>query len=88
MPLLVGVVSTLLTEFSKRHPAIPLAANNATAIRSVVAILSVVGTVLTAWITGDFATLEWKDLLTTATEAAESILIATGVYKLIGLGKK
>lgn len=85
-PLLVGIVASLITEFFKRHPKVPLAPTNVVAIRSVVAVLSILGTVGTAAVNGTLADLGWEGILNQLLAAVESILVATGTYKLFSLG--
>ena len=86
--LLVGIVATLLSEFAKRHPKVPLSADNTKAVRSVVVVLSIVGTVLSGWAGGELANLDWTTLLNQAGDAVTSFAAATGIYHVFLKEKK
>lgn len=81
--VLVGGVAFLLAEWAKKHPNIPLSPDNVVAIRSVVAALSIVGTVLTALADGNLATMDWSTPVRGLVDAGSSFLVATGAYALL-----
>ena len=86
--LLIGLGATLLAEGGKRWSRIPLSPENALAIRAVVAVISVVGTVLSAWASGELANLDWKITLDQLGNAITSFATATGIYHFVLKDKK
>ena len=81
--LLIGLAASLLTEGGKKWDAVKwLTPENAVALRAAAAILSVLGTVLTAAASGDLASLDWNTVLTQVVHSGESFLVATGVYTM------
>lgn len=86
--LIVALGSSLLAEGAKRWDKIPLSPQNTLAIRAVVAVLSLAGTILTAWTTGELAALDWKVLLDQAGSAITSFVAATGIYHFVLKDKK
>lgn len=86
--LLVGIAATLLSEWAKRSSHIPLSPDNTNAVRAVVVVLSVVGTVLSSWSSGQLATLDWTTVLNQIGGAIVSFAAATGIYHLLLKEKK
>lgn len=80
MEIIIGIATALLTQLAKNHPSIPLSSGNAAAIRAVVAILAIVGTVLTALVEGKLASLDFQSIVGEAITAATIFFAATGFH--------
>ena len=82
--ILIGLVAALATEGGKKWDRLPwLTPQNAVALRSAAAVLSIVGTVLTAAAAGELANFDWNTALTQVVSSGESFLVAPGVYTML-----
>ena len=80
--IIVGLLASLLTQFAKNHPSIPLSDKNILVIRLVVALLSVAATVLAALAGGSLSSLDWHALVSVVVNAGSAFLVASGVHSV------
>lgn len=80
--MLVGLLVSLVVQFAKAHPWIPLSEKNIPAVRALVTLLSVIAGVALAYFEGPqaFLKLDHKALLLVASEAAWVLVGAVGSY--------
>ena len=87
LPFLVGPVVTLITEFIKRTPSIPINSGSTAVVRATVIVLSVLGSLLIAHGTGTWATVNWTDVLNNLYNAGIIYVTAIAAYEHSGVGE-